>query len=84
MSFLTSRTLKYLLALKTIFFLGLVKRGTIEDIGDSLGDALGINNKGILEEIEDIDVNPNLKQNNQTKPCSISENQVLHPGQWVF
>ena len=28
----------------------------MEDIGDSIGDALGINNKGIVEKIEDIDV----------------------------
>ena len=51
-----------------IIFLGIVKRGTIEDIGDSLGDALGINNKGILEEIEDIDVSHNpARKTNQTK-----------------
>ena len=40
-----------------MFFKGIVKRDTIDDIGDSIGDALGIgNNKGILDELEDLDI----------------------------
>ena len=35
---------------------GLVKRDTIDDIGDSIGDALGINKKGIMDELEDLDM----------------------------
>ena len=37
--------------------IGIVKRDTIQDIGDSLEDALGINeDKGLLEELEDLNI----------------------------
>jgi len=56
----------------TVSIAGVVKRGTMEDIGDSIGDALGINNKGIVEKIEDID---------KTKYC-IQDSSCFEPLQY--
>lgn len=38
-------------------FIAIVKRDTISDIKDSLGDALGISDdKSLMEELEDLDI----------------------------
>eukprot|EP00090_Calanus_glacialis_P045219 TRINITY_DN8254_c1_g1_i1.p1 TRINITY_DN8254_c1_g1~~TRINITY_DN8254_c1_g1_i1.p1 ORF type:complete len:135 (-),score=17.58 TRINITY_DN8254_c1_g1_i1:182-553(-) len=56
----------------TISSAGIAKRDTIDDLGESIGDALGINKKGIIEQIEDID---------KTKYC-IQDNGCFEPLQY--
>eukprot|EP00092_Neocalanus_flemingeri_P063360 GFUD01076638.1.p2 GENE.GFUD01076638.1~~GFUD01076638.1.p2 ORF type:complete len:126 (+),score=14.19 GFUD01076638.1:58-435(+) len=63
-----------LLLLVTFAMAGLVKRDTIDDIGDSIGNALGLNNKGIMDELEDLDID-------KTKYC-IQDNGCLEPLQY--
>jgi len=61
-----------LLALPT--FAGLTKRDTLDDISNSIGDMLGINNKDIVEQIEDLEYD-------KTKYC-IQDSGCFQPIQY--